>query len=50
MAIPACEGARPSNAEGGIGHPPEIGYVDATPLKKIRKLLKERGSPGKALL
>lgn len=46
----ACKGARPSDAQGGIWHPTEIGHVDATPLKKIRKLLKERGSPGIALL
>lgn len=44
MATPmrACEATRPSDAQRAIGHL-DFGLVDATPLKKARKVLRERG-------
>lgn len=50
MPMPACEEARPSDARVGIGHPTEIGHVDATPLEKKRKVLRERCPSRIALL
>lgn len=47
MPMPACEEARPSDA---WRHPTEIGHVDATPIKKRRKGLRERGPSRIALL